>query len=243
MGHGTPDWWGQAPKSTTYALGDMAELAVRLGGISTFDRRGDVLWEDNFANGAADVTVFEDGTDSLVYPVVGGGFSHGIGLCMVTGSIQGDYAMITKKLFFPALGGLGLEIAFSVPQNVKSIRCGIDVYDGTNVTYYAVRYLHTTGQVQVYTTAGGWETIGTPGIEPEGVECRNMIKLVLDTLAGTYVRARYNSHDYDPSAVPPLVVQDSTKPYIVANVMVTNNVEAAVAVAIDNVIVTQNEPV
>ncbi|GAJ17988.1 unnamed protein product, partial [marine sediment metagenome] len=49
--HGRPDWSPNEPKETTYAIPDQGEASIRLGGISPFDRLGDVVWFDNFSNG------------------------------------------------------------------------------------------------------------------------------------------------------------------------------------------------
>ena len=51
MGHGYPDYGTQGPVSTVHSIQDLGELAVRLGSIVTFDRRGNVLWLDGFDSG------------------------------------------------------------------------------------------------------------------------------------------------------------------------------------------------
>ncbi|GAI16225.1 unnamed protein product, partial [marine sediment metagenome] len=48
MTHGGPDWGTPGPLKTIYTLEDMAELVARLGSIVTFDRRGNIIWLDDF---------------------------------------------------------------------------------------------------------------------------------------------------------------------------------------------------
>lgn len=48
MVHGAPDYGIYAPKSTIAALEDLGEAVARLGGIATFDRRGDVVYCDDY---------------------------------------------------------------------------------------------------------------------------------------------------------------------------------------------------
>ena len=70
MAHGTPDWGVTAGAVTTYQVTDLGELAVRLGSPISHDRRGDVIWWDDFectlnkwqtvANGAGSSVALSD---------------------------------------------------------------------------------------------------------------------------------------------------------------------------------------
>ncbi|GAI56753.1 unnamed protein product, partial [marine sediment metagenome] len=66
MAHGQPDFGMYQIAKTIYRLADMGELAVRLGSIVTHDRRGDVIWMDNFDSGIAKWYQFASDDDGLV---------------------------------------------------------------------------------------------------------------------------------------------------------------------------------
>jgi len=51
VAHGTPDWGVTAGARTVYQMTDLGELAVRLGSIVTHDRRGDVIFLEDFEEG------------------------------------------------------------------------------------------------------------------------------------------------------------------------------------------------
>jgi len=70
MAHGTPDWGVTASKKTIYSLHDMGELAVRLGSIVSFDRRGDVIFSDSFQNGLGKVYASGVGAGFECWPSV-----------------------------------------------------------------------------------------------------------------------------------------------------------------------------
>ena len=61
MAHGAPDNYEVKPTNITNTLQDDAELAVRLGAVSSIDRLGNVIWFDNFSNGSNSWILSGDG--------------------------------------------------------------------------------------------------------------------------------------------------------------------------------------
>jgi len=243
MGHGTPDWWGGAPKSTTYALGDMAELAVRLGSIVSFDRRGDVIWYDDFRDGIGKFAVAGSGTGTDVWPVGAYGMYRGLAVNLHTGTLTGNASGIDKVVHYPVLGGIGLECSF-VPhwQQLNQRLCCL-VYDGTNVYRYQVRYDQTTGKVEAFHSDGAWYTLGTPGVQRTGYTAYTTMKMVFDCLAVKHVRVLFNGATYVSSAYAPTVDVDATAKSMELFIYAFTSVDAAIDVTVGSVILTQNEPV
>jgi len=241
MGHGTPDWWGGAPKSTTYALGDMAELAARLGSIDTFDRRGDVVFLDSFDHGLCGWTA-DEGDTGAVYPVCHPVRSKGLSLELMAGDLALDWVDVKRTFPFPALGGIGGEISFMVAAYLKYLTLQLVFMDGTNYYSCQVRYDHALGKVYVYTDPTTWTEVGSPGVLSEAVTTFHTMKLVVDTLANKYVRLLVDNHTYSIGAHTPDYGLDATTPQVTLLVMVTCASANFTYLNLDDVILTQNEP-
>lgn len=243
MAHGTPDFWGAAPKGTTYGLADMSELAVRLGSFVNYDRRGDVIWADGFDQGGAGYLVTGSGVGTNVY-LSCSQVNHG-GLCLVlkTGAAEGTMSQVEKAMRYPVLGGVGLEISFVPDTKTALVLLGILLYDGANQTGYTVGYDHATGKINVYDHLGAATLIGTPGLLRDTYSTYSQFKMVINCLTGKYMRAMINEHTYDASACGGDVIGSGTIKSMVIYSMVTCGSGGYSEVRVDNMIVTQNEPV
>jgi hypothetical protein len=243
MGHGTPDWGAASPKETTYALGDMAELAARLGSIDTFERGGEVIFLSDFGDGLAAVETIATGTGGEVYPIVGQGLTKPISLILKTGNGEHDLAGIYKYFHYPVLGGVGTEISFRPASGLQELIAFVWLYDGAHFIDGEVRYNHEDGTIQVWKADATWVTIGTPGVQAEDLALYCTLKFTLDTVSGKYARVLFNSYRYPAGDYSPPVTPDLSDPQMSARVYAITGEEASVEVQIANFIVTQNERV
>ena len=243
MAHGTPDWGITAAKSTIYSLHDMGELAVRLGSPVSYDRRGDVIFLDTFDTGESKVAVEGSGDDNEIYPSCGDPVSAPMHLVFRTGPTAGDLSGFHKTLYYPVTGGIGVEIAFLPVADLRWFRVYMQVFDGTDYHWFHTYYDHTDGKIYVHDHTLGWTPIGTPGIVRVGAAIYSYIKLVGNLLTDDYVRVIFNDHTYDASDYSASVDTDATKKSMTIGCAAYTNVNAAILVPVDNLIVTQNEPV
>jgi len=241
MGHGTPDWWGGAPKSTTYALGDMAELAVRLGSIVSFDRRGDVIWLDSFNNGLAGWLSDVAGTGE-VYPVAAPVRMSGLAMVLMAKGSALNGAIIYRTVPSPVLGGIGAECSFTVDANLSSVEMSLGVYTGTILYWYQAKYVHAEGKVYVVTYPWTYVAVGTPGVLTAYGNTFHTMKLVANILTEKYVRLLVNGHEYSIGAYAPDYVDDGSVARMDVRIEAVTAVEGATYLVLDDVIVTQNEP-
>jgi len=243
MPHGTPDWGERSPKITTYTLSDMAELAVRLGSFVNYDRRGEVIW----------MSGFDEGGRGYGYSGTGVGFDiylssdlteHG-GLCLilVPGNAVGDLIQIHKVMRYPVISGIGLEATFTPDPLAEWVELRLRIFDGVNLTSYAVRYVHFTGTVEVYDQAGAWVTVGTPGKMRDTYAAYTQFKLVIDLVSGNYARVMINDNTYLATVYSGFVAADLTAKSITGLVNVWRGAAGVCEVRLDNLIITQNEPV
>lgn len=242
MAHGTPDFWGASPKATTYGLQDMAELAVRMGSVVSFDRRGDVILYDDFTGGTCKVEVTGSGTGNEIYPTLGWGLYRDIALMLKTGSGAGDASGFSRDIYFPVLGNIGLETAFCPQPNMSRFEIWLRVFTGTQEIRFKVYYKHTDGKIYLQHCDGLYYVIGTPGVQKQGGITYCTFKLVGNILTSKYVRVLFNSHTYLVSDYAPYVLSDTTAKSLRAYIITFNNTAGAIEVPVGYYIITQNEP-
>ena len=243
MTHGTPDWGGSAPKSTTYKLDDHAELAARLGSIVTYDRRGEVLWIQDFTEGGAPFQVAGFGIGGDGYLSCGGALSGGLCLCLQTDVLAGDYERVYQHSYYQVEGGIGQEIWFTVEANLRDVKLRVIMYTGARSYDYQAKYNRVTGEVSVYDDTGAWVVIGTPGVLDTLYASYHPFKMVFNTLTHRYVRVLLVDKAYPVSGVSCFEAAVVSNKTMVSMVYVTAEAAGGCAINLDNWIMTQNEPV
>jgi hypothetical protein len=218
------------------------ELAVRTGSISTFDRRGEILWCDDFECGINKWYFVGNTLTPSQLGSVSGSLSGKMDT--VTASIN-DAVAIYRRLPYPNLSRYGFEIHFTIPQHSEFEIC-FDKYDGTNLTRAALKLSSEDSKLQYYVGGGVFQdidtglniyTINTP---QNGVF--NVLKLVVDYLTGKYVRAILNFKEYDISSIPLVSAPNATGANLLIYIKLTTKEAVAKTAYIDDAIVTQNEP-
>ena len=243
MVHGTPDWGGSNPKSNTYRLQDEAELAVRLGSPVSFDRRGEVIMLEDFAQGGGGYQVGGIGIGEAGYLSCSGALSGGICLALETGIGAGSYEEVARYLYAPPFGGIGEEIWVSPNALLSNMILEVLLYDGVLQHDYQVKYNHLTGTLSVWDTTGAWIVIGSPGIVNVGYGIYTPVKLVVNTQDGSYVRVLFGDKLYDASAHSCRATASVTVACLLARCAVYSVAPGGAIVKVDNWILTQNEPV
>lgn len=243
MAHGMPDWWGSEPSETTYRMADMAELAARLGSIVTFDRRGNVVFLDDFENGLTAWSASSTGAAAKILPVSYPTMTGGLAIMLAPDPIDGAYAEISHILPYPVLGGIGLECGIVIEANLDHFTMGLVLFDGDVIVRYQNYYYHDTGELKLKASDGTQTTFATPGIQREGYGVFQRIKMVVDILTGKYMWTIFNENVYDTSEYSPHSAADATKPSMAVALTMFVSGANSIEPTVDNVIVTQNEPV
>lgn len=241
MPHGYPPWSG-IKKQTVFSLPiDMAELAVRLGSPVTFDRRGDVVYLDSFADGLGPWSPLTSGT--------GGGVAistertrSGAYSCRLTGgSSSSEYARISKGFPLPALGKIGLEVSFNEASLCKTIEAHLFVDDGTAVNHARIRYNCDDGDFEYYDSGGSWVDLDAATPLYSSNKVFHTMKLVFDLVEMEYTRAALNDEWYAmPGIAGEAAATTGYKTVLVLVYVYSDTGENGVAY-IDDVILTQNE--
>lgn len=219
-----------------------AELAARLGSIVTYDRRGDVLWLEDFESGISRVETSTSGTGAAVEwsaeRALRGGFS-----CKLTAGSDSDrYVQIKGYLPFPALSRLGYEAATSLDANMESTEAYIDIYTGTLKLQWGFRFTTASTNVDLITLGGTWANIYTGELPYYSDYLFNLSKLVIDTNTAKYDRMVTGPITMDLSAVPCNYSIDTTAMHLELSYKMVGVAGTNSVCYLDSIIMTQNEP-
>jgi len=240
MAKGQPDFGAYAPTETIVGLSDMGELAARLGSIVTFDRRGNVVFLEDFEIGTVRWS-----TEGPVGALMGwssnyarsGSFSYRI----QTGATSGTNTYIVRKSGRPRLSTIGVEFSHTGGSNWWRLRLRVVLFDGTNYIDAHVYYDNTDGKLYLYDSSGVYTVIGTYQKPAYNGEFFTM-KLVADFEAAKYKRLIANNQEIDLSAIAMYQHASTEAPALWTYIGLSPKLASAADVYIDDVIITQNEP-
>ncbi|MBA7559940.1 hypothetical protein ES708_01558 [subsurface metagenome] len=242
MAHGQPDFGPQAPKVTVSSLSDMAELAARLGSIVRHDRRGDVIWLDDFESETLKWWRY-GGTTGDSFAQSGerarsGSFSGKL----VTGGIGENWTAVQSGIFYPVLSRVGYEISVLLHDNAKSFTHYFLSQDGTHRNWFGLGWEQATRVLSVYDKILGWTPIDDDIYLWAGGRVFSTLKLVADLTTLKYVRAIVNREVFDLSAYIAFQTNLPGAPSLHPVARVDGSGVTKPEVYIDDAIITQNEP-
>lgn len=244
-GIGLPDYaapapLGQVPIGPVHTLTDVGELAARLGSIDTFDRRGNVIWMDDF-----EAPILKWLTDT-----VGGGSVPVLSTTQAWMGIQSVYLAVdaagrsTIFNFFPLVrrGRIGAEFY----TYLKGITPGylslqLTIYDGTNTTWAELR-LDSVARTATIVTPAGDIVVATSVFPLIAYETFVPAKLVVDMDTDRYVRLLIGPDEIDLSAHALNPLGDTTQKLITGLIELVGGTEGIAICHVDEFILTQNEP-
>lgn len=238
MPHGQPDFGMYQLAKTIYRLSDMGELAVRLGSIVRFDRRGDVIFLEDFEGALNRWTVaYGDAEISSDYSL-SGSFS-----CKLTPPAVNEGSTALGKYVFPTvLSKVGIETTLLLHSDVDLVTIGMVHTVGEVTRVYHIRYSISAQTLGYQTGVDEWTQFSSGLRLSNGTRPWHVFKLVVDLTANKFQRLLIDGATYDISSLDPrvgeLAVEDSV------NAVIAGERIAALtgSMYVDNAIITQNEP-
>lgn len=240
--HGLPDHSSTAAPSVIYPLLDVGEAAARLGSIVTYDRRGDIVWFDDFEHGLGKWTKVLDGTGaradlSLLYQ------RHGAcSALLCAGATTPFLSQITTRTYCPGLTRCGLEASFSIVDTTGYVTLVLYVFTGTRVCLGGLRWTISDQLHQYLDAAGVWQTLAIDQVAYIGAHAFHTMKLVIDPDSEEYTRLLIDGIAYELPALAVLAADNTTPPQIVPAISNYGLTPQTRWVYVDDVILTQNEP-
>ena len=242
MAHGTPDYGRTNGTRTTYQITDVGELAVRLGSPISHDRRGDVMWWDDF----------ECSLNKWVSGAVGAGSAVAIAtdkarngqnsVLLTAGVGAGNSATIAHEQAIPVRSRLGFEFSLCPTGARDVVTVAVWQYDDPVLYIAQAKVDFLNGQLLVGNAAGGFDLVYTfpNGLVVSG-NLFHTLKLVWDSSAHEHVRLIFDDLSFDVSGHLLYPFGVSIQFYISAQVAAVGNAVSATNVYIDDAILTQNE--
>ncbi len=242
MARGQPDYGMYAPKTTTGSLSDMGELAVRLGSIVTYDRRGEVVDFDDFnlpiarwgtvIVGIGSYALYSSsssktGSQSMMLHVINGAFEH----C----GIQ-KYTNIARSK------RVGMEISFSNPSTEAHLWIYLSYFDGTTTRRGRLKIDFNGQKLYIIDRDAAEIEVADTGLFRSAVWCFYTVKLVVDFDTGKYVRLMFSDREYDISTTLLEEAPSVEAPTYALYYQLANRVATGSSIFLDSHILTQGEP-
>lgn len=242
MAHGIKPYGRTQAQQTIFGVQDMGELAARLKSIVTHDRRGNVVWMDDF----------ESGIEKWIHAGLAGGESlewsseyarsGDFSAKLTTGATALDDATMMRYLPYPFESQMGFEYSFQRDGNLREIYISIWIDDGNRIYIGALRWFSAT-ETWAWAGAGGAMTDLIP-TQPLGafLTLFHTVKLVCDFVDKRYVRLIADNVLFPLNGLTLWDWGASITPRITIAIDMSTNVNDVTSLYIDDAIVTQNEP-
>ena len=236
-----PDGGFSAGQGGFPMVGNLGELAARLGALSVYDRQGTVIWQTDFEHGLQGSVIVVDDEGSIGQ-LVSSRANHGcFSLELDPRNADGSEVSWRRILQFLEVGKIGVEISLSVDDDFKNVRLTMWSYDGDYELYAPLDYEEVGGLWKIRDRDEGWVTVLGDFVLQQGPGAWHNIKFTIDTEEETYGHLLVGRHIIDISSYNLKKTEADDLGQLA--VRFTNNGELGrhAAVYLDSVIITQNE--
>ena len=241
MVHTLPDYTSKWKNKTISNMVDNGELAIRLGGINTYDRRGNVMWLDEFEDGINKWNTGGNGLGNAVTISAAASMTKASSAKMVTGSTGTFNAQMYVYRALPVLGKIGHELSFTFDNDMTEIDINLNIRSGLVIYTAGLKLDHANDRIQYLDLNGVYQDLLTAINWQHATYNFATLKLVADFANNTYERLIFRDTETDMSAYAlrnALAANEQRWEYFI-NCTGTNGNNATCYV--DNVIITQNE--
>lgn len=236
-----PDFDKYLRNSKRHSVQDLGEVSVRLGSINTYDRRGEVLFLDDFRHGIEGWTVvkpsngyFRLSTDRSFLSPYCAKFN-----AVTSGSFQaGAYRSTGANLD----GKLGVETCFVKLQYPHWYEIQQTYITPTTIYRGRIRLDVSTQIASIYNSSGVYEPIDLDLSDFQTNDLIAFVKLVWDPTNGTYTRVMFNNQYLDLKDKSCRVIQSSGSSAGTYGFIMNANSAITMETYLLHVIVTANEP-
>lgn len=242
MAHGSPDWDVTAGGRTTYQLHDLAELAVRLGSIVSFDRLGEAFYLDDFEITTPRYSFDTVGTGAAVAYSTAAARNGARSLLLTAGSDAGRRASSTFACADLTPSHVGHQISFLIDANVEAFEVAILQRDGAASWDTLLRWDALTTQLLVMNELGAMVAIADDVRLDVSGNVWNTIKLVVDLEDHHYARVKLNDRLIDVHNFGIATGPDASAPQISYSWNAKGAAGTNALCYTDDLVLTQNEP-
>ena len=229
------DQWG---KKVSVGIG---ELAARLGSPMFWDRRGQIVKMQTFADGYGYCTTSHGGTGSAV-AFDTDIFQFGKQSVKLTAGTDGAFAAdVTLWSDYSPASIVGFEFTFSLDTEVSWVYAEGRVWDGVNENQIYLRWHAVNGKLQIKNDTAAWPDVCDFQL-PAVPQLFVTVKVVANLSTQQWVRLLYRGQEYDISAIKFWRAASDVHPYLTYKVQALGTVTTNRSIYVDRMIVTTNEP-
>lgn len=237
-----PDNYAWLPGSGRYPMVDLGELAARLGSPYAFDRRGTVVWLDNFTNGLGPWRVSGSGTGNAVTLVTTDTYRGPAAAELKAGSDGSTLSQIGRNISPMVAGRMGALAGISMSTACQHFRIAIHRYHDTTRTEGILFIRDTEQDLAIRDENNNTVSIAAIG-EPVFVSKHyHEVKLVVDFVTNDYVRIIFNDTEYDISEYPLYETTTTEVPFYYVTLRLTGNAGDNDLAQVSHMVVTVGEP-
>jgi len=239
---GMPDYGMYAAKEVISPIADVGELAARLGSIVSYDRRGDVIWLDDFEGSVLRWRTTASGTGAAVTLDTSRSLSGVQSVKLTTGNLTGNFASVARYLSYPRGGTVGLECAFASSNSFQRWHLYIKYADGTKEYWGELQIDAWTGTGWYTPSAGPRMSLGlSPTLFMRDTLFHHM-KLVVDLEKLEYLRAMVDNTEVNLSGEGLYSPGTATDAWLDIEIRLETGTDANLDGWVDDAIITINEP-
>jgi hypothetical protein len=242
MVHSAPDWSSLRTAIAYPRRQDLAELAVRLGSIVSFDRRGDVVLWDDFESGLSRWSANLSGSGAAVYLSSARARSGLFSVLLLAGTDLSRYAAISVAIHVSVAAYCGWEISVQPGSAYETLQWELTIYAGGLMLQYVVQLDRAAQELRLRDHTGAFVTFATDVDTTYYAGLWTPAKLVADPQGRSYLRFLWGSSAWDLSSYSAQATAAVGIDRILATVRLTGRAGAGDYAYVDDAIVTVNEP-
>jgi len=242
MAHGIKPYGRTQAIDTIFAVQDMGELAARLNSINTFSRSGQEIWHDDFESGIEKWFIGGAGLLSAVVWTSEHARNGGFSALLTGGSTSPWTATLGRYMPYPVLSRFGFEFSVSIRQAMTYFTFGFALFDGVNANSFEIRFDPTANTWERRTGMAAWVQFLIFDMPVGYGTLFDTVKLFVDGTTMQYVGMMINDAYFPMLGQLPWTLLSGLGPYIHLWFGVTSRPGNNDQAAVDDVIITQNEP-
>ena len=238
------DPWGQR------VLIGAGELAARLGSIVRYHKSGEVIFMEDFEDATLNKWgKFESGeTGDSEYLTIDRSLSGNYSAKLTTAAGVDHMSGIYRYFHIPPSKNIGLEVSFTEQATCGAfyLHLQFSQTDINRVTRPQIRYYITTETLKYLDSDNVLQTLATDVIIESTSEerCFNTMKLIVDLDNKEYKKLLLNENTYDMSGIKIRSMAGTSHPVAMLEIGNISDPTTAYGIMyVDNIIVTQNEPI
>lgn len=242
MVHTLPPWTTKYRMVKIFGQIDSGELAARLGALSTMDRRGNLIFYDDFNETALHWDTLADGTGASIELNTNYAWIGDKSIKLVTGDATDDTTYL-RKTFAPTLDRkIGIEVHIQTPPDGLEFWLIFYGFDGTTRYQGLLTYDAKNDNLNLDYGAGSTVKLGDTIDTLWTHRLWEILKVVFDWETMKYVRVIHNDTEYDVSMYSLQTQASARLPHLSVHLYAVSTANANATMYLDGFILTQNEP-